>query len=88
MRTRYDRFALCCQLTGGIVEHFGVVAIVLICYLLPSFIAFMRGHSSRWGIAIFNVLLGWTVLGWIAALIWSVSNKGTQTVVIQNITQK
>lgn len=41
-------------------------------YLLPSIIASSRRHRNGWGILILNLLLGWTIIGWIAALIWSV----------------
>lgn len=47
-----------------------IVLIVAFC-LLPTFIAGTRvsGHQN----AIFiNLLFGWTVLGWIAALIWAI----------------
>lgn len=40
-------------------------------YFLPSIIAAHRGHPSRTSILIFNTLLGWTFIGWIVALVWS-----------------
>jgi hypothetical protein len=40
-------------------------------YLTPSFIAFYRAKSSRFRIALFNLLAGWTMIGWIAAFIWA-----------------
>lgn len=48
----------------------------LLMYLLPTVIAFCRGHGSKWGIFVMNVLLGLTGFFWIFALIWSLSNKG------------
>lgn len=44
----------------------------LLIYFLPSLVA--AANNSRQGIAIFllNLLLGWTGLGWIVALIWAV----------------
>jgi uncharacterized membrane protein YqaE (UPF0057 family) len=41
-------------------------------YLLPSFVALSRGVRRPAGLTILNLLLGWTVLGWIGALIWAV----------------
>lgn len=41
-------------------------------YLLPWAIAATRGKSDQAIILLINVLLGWTVIGWIAALIMSV----------------
>jgi ABC-type transport system involved in cytochrome c biogenesis permease component len=40
-------------------------------YLLPSFIAGWRKHPQQWAIFMLNLLLGWTFLGWAAAMIWS-----------------
>ena len=31
-----------------------------------------RDHLSQGGIIVLNLLLGWTVLGWVGALIWAV----------------
>ena len=42
-------------------------------YLLPSLIAIGRKHNASVGIFILNLLLGWTVLFWIVALVWSLS---------------
>lgn len=50
---------------------FGLVAALL--YFLPTIVAFIRGHHSRFGIFLLNFLLGWSGLGWIIALIWSLS---------------
>ncbi|PBJ97556.1 hypothetical protein CMV24_02225 [Pseudomonas plecoglossicida] len=43
-------------------------------YLPPSIIAWLRRHPNRVSILFLNLLLGWTVIGWIVALIWSVSS--------------
>ena len=40
-------------------------------YLLPTGIAALRKHHQFVAIMITNVLLGWSGLGWVAALIWS-----------------
>ena len=47
--------------------------IVAIVYFVPTIIAFLRGHPSKWAIGALNLLLGWTVLGWIGSLIWSLT---------------
>lgn len=43
----------------------------LIPYFLPAFIAYSRRHPQRAAIALTDLFLGWTCLGWIVALIWS-----------------
>jgi hypothetical protein len=51
---------------------FGEAATILaVLYVVPSIIAFRRRHHNMAAIFLLNALLGWTVLGWIAALIWS-----------------
>lgn len=42
-------------------------------YLLPALIANSRGHPSENSIAMVNLFLGWTFLGWVGALAWAVS---------------
>ena len=37
-------------------------------YLAPSLIAYKRAHHQLGAIAVINVLLGWTVVGWVVAL--------------------
>jgi len=48
---------------------------LMMAYLLPSFIAIMRGHRSWWEIVACNLLLGWTVIGWIFAFGWSLTAR-------------
>ena len=62
-----------------------VVLSVLVIYFLPSIIAFNRGHASKWGIFATNLLLGWSGILWLVALIWSLSNKGQQNVTVVNV---
>lgn len=40
-------------------------------YFLPTTIALAREHHQLAAIFALNLLLGWTVLGWIAALVWA-----------------
>lgn len=52
------------------------VLLVLLCfvvYFLPYFIAVKRKHHQKLAIDWLNLLLGWTVLGWVIALIWSLT---------------
>ena len=44
-------------------------------YLLPTFMAFLRSRNSRWGILMVNVLLGWTVVGWVVAFAWALFGR-------------
>lgn len=44
-------------------------------YFLPTVIAASKGHHNTGAIFALNLLLGWTVLGWIAAFVWSLTNQ-------------
>jgi hypothetical protein len=52
-----------------------LVIAALFFYLLPSMIAAIRKVEHDGAIIAINVLFGWTVLGWIATLIWAVVEK-------------
>lgn len=45
--------------------------IFAVLYFLPSMIALGRKHHNCAAIVLLNLFLGWTALGWIAALVWS-----------------
>ena len=42
-------------------------------YFLPTGIAMLRNHPNFMPIFFINLLLGWICLGWIVALVWSVT---------------
>lgn len=44
-----------------------------VAYMLPAILAIRARHRSTAAIIIVNVLFGWTMIGWIAALIWACS---------------
>jgi hypothetical protein len=44
-------------------------------YVLPTIVAFEGSHPRRLTICVLNILLGWTLLGWILAIVWSVRRK-------------
>jgi GDSL-like Lipase/Acylhydrolase family/Superinfection immunity protein len=48
------------------------IILVLVFYLLPSVIATTRKVQHDSAIILINVIFGWTILGWIAALIWAI----------------
>jgi hypothetical protein len=50
------------------------VWLLIALYFVPSVIAVARGHRNMNAIGVTNLVLGWTVLGWVAALIWSFTN--------------
>jgi len=53
-----------------------VTAVITIGYMLPYAIAVTRRLPNYSGIGLLNLLLGWTVIGWIVALVMACSQKG------------
>lgn len=47
-------------------------ALAIMFYLLPCVISAARGCKHGGMIFFINLVFGWTVLGWIAALIWAI----------------
>jgi hypothetical protein len=43
----------------------------LVMYFLPSLIALARNKRDLLGIFLLNFFLGWTMIGWVVALIWA-----------------
>jgi len=41
-------------------------------YFLPSILAFARSKRDATAILLLNIFLGWTVIGWVVALVWAV----------------
>lgn len=50
-----------------------LLTILALGYFLPTVIALLRKHHNIFALAALNVLLGWTFLGWVGALIWSLA---------------
>jgi hypothetical protein len=53
----------------------GIIYLLLLLafYWLPTVIAFRRGHPNCWPVAVVNLFTGWTGIGWVVALVWSVT---------------
>lgn len=49
----------------------GIILLVLL-YLLPAILAYSLGSAHTKGVLTLNLILGWTILGWLAALIWAI----------------
>lgn len=40
-------------------------------YLAPALVARYRGHRQRLAIFVLTMLAGWTLLGWVLAMVWA-----------------
>ncbi|MDN6874079.1 superinfection immunity protein [Pseudomonas citronellolis] len=62
------------------VEFFTYCAIFVACfvvYFIPTIAAHCRKHESESAIGILNLLAGWSIVGWVAAFIWSFSDSSS-----------
>jgi hypothetical protein len=50
---------------------FFILAALVVVYFAPWLIASSRHHHNKFAILVLNILAGWTVVGWIAALVWA-----------------
>ncbi len=53
----------------------GIIVFLFILYFVPTMVAISRKHKQQNPISIINFLLGWTIIGWIICLAWSVSDN-------------
>ena len=66
-------------------NHFiGLMIVLWILYIIPILIASYRKCKHINGIALVNILLGATILGWIGALVWAVSDNKDQLILKLN----
>ncbi len=61
----------------------GIALILLgLClYFLPTVVA--SGKRNVGAIFILNLLLGWTLIGWVAALVWAFTNDARAQIIVQ-----
>ena len=59
-------------MTAAHVPFLGLVAVVVLgLYFLPTIVAVARWHPNASAIFVLSLLLGWSGLGWVAALVWA-----------------
>ena len=49
------------------------VILIFVIYFLPTIIGYK--HKNFNSIFILNLLLGWTLIGWVVAIVWAVSHE-------------
>jgi ABC-type Mn2+/Zn2+ transport system permease subunit len=57
------------------------IVVVIALYVLPSIIAATRSDKVNVGsVIVINLLLGWTIVGWIVSLAMAVGSKNSITI--------
>jgi Superinfection immunity protein len=57
-----------------------LLLIGLICNFFPTYVAIARRHNNCGSIFVLNLFLGWTLIGWVVALVWSFSSQSSHVV--------
>lgn len=60
-----------------------LLTVCVIAYFVPAMVAWGKKHSSRIPILILNIFLGWTLIGWVAALVWALIPEPVTPIVIE-----
>ncbi|MGY2294284.1 superinfection immunity protein [Pseudomonas yamanorum] len=59
--------------SGNPALAFVLLALCFVIYFLPTLVASGRNHANATPIFLVNLLLGWTFLGWVVAIVWAFS---------------
>lgn len=54
---------------SGAAKEVVLIPIAFVFYVLPTVLAWLRRHPRRWTITWINLLLGWTGVGWVVAMV-------------------
>jgi len=61
------------QMQNFSLAEIGLIIIIIFgLYLLPSLISFLQRNKNWMAVFLLNLFLGWTGIGWVVALVWSV----------------
>ena len=61
-------------MVGGLLFALGIV-------VAPALIAYHRGHKHKQAILVACILIGWSGLGWVLALLWALMEPAKQRLV-------
>ena len=61
------------EAAGGLVLIIVLVLLGAFFYFLPAIIASIRKHHNVGAIFMLNLFLGWTFIGWVVAIVWSMT---------------
>lgn len=58
------------------MEHLLLLLLLGVLYFLPALVASRRKHRNAMPVFVLNLFFGWTLIGWVAALCWSLTHQG------------
>jgi Superinfection immunity protein len=65
---------------ASIIVFLIFLALSLALYFLPTIVGW--GKKNRAAIAALNLLLGWTIVGWVVALVWALTKEQSPSVIV------
>jgi hypothetical protein len=65
--------------SGSVLVSLIFLAVVLALYFAPAWAAYCNHKTNTPAIFVLNLLLGWTFIGWVIAMVWAVT-KDTERV--------
>jgi hypothetical protein len=65
-------------------QGWGIIAGLMGLYFLPTAVAFekKRNHHNKGAIFALNLLLGWTLIGWVGALVWALTKPSPSSATV------
>lgn len=69
-----------CEVATATLAASWVLAVLTLGYLLPWAVATTRGRANHGGVAVVNLLLGWTGIGWAVALVMACAAHRTTVI--------
>lgn len=75
-------------LTSNIISTFSLLIVILLfglLYFIPSIVAILNKKNNSAAIIILNLLLGWTFIGWVIAIVWAFTqDTNTKDIIISH----
>jgi hypothetical protein len=68
----------------GTLLALALMIFVVLLYFLPAIIAYRQKKLNKEAILALNVFLGWTVLGWVVALVWAYTKNDANSAVARS----
>lgn len=62
----------------ALARRLAIQLVAVLVYLAPSILAQRYQHPKQPQILMLNIALGWTIVGWIVALIWAFKARPQQ----------
>jgi len=61
------------DISTGSAIGIGIILAMALVYFLPTIVAASRQHQNGLPIFVVNLFLGWSLIGWVIALAWSLT---------------